>query len=93
MEKELMLLSLNGATELKSGEYVVAANFGEIINNTPEIANRMDVAPGTNASGPKQIGASTIVIYLKPEHAYPLSVGSKWKLRIDKSGDINLSKD
>jgi hypothetical protein len=92
-EKGLKLLSLNGITELKTGEYVVAANFGEIVDNTPEIAARMDASPSLNPSGPKQIGSATVVIYLKIEHAFPFTVGGKWKLKVFKNGDINLTKE
>jgi hypothetical protein len=92
VEKEMQLLSLNGITELKSGEYIVAANFGEMIDNTPEIASRFPVNGETNPLGPKQIAATTLVIYLKLEHAFPFTVGSKWKLKIEESGRILIDK-
>lgn len=92
-EKDLKLLSLNGTTELKSGDYIVAANFGEVVDNTPEIAARLDGTSTGNPSGPKQVGSATVVIYLKLEHAYPFTVGEKWKLKIFKNGNVTLSKD
>lgn len=92
-EKKLRLLSLNGITELKSGEYAVAVNFGEIVDNTPEIAARLDASSSPNPSGPKQIGSATVIIYLKLEHAYPFTVGGNWKLKIFEDGSVNLTKD
>ena len=93
MEKKLVLLSLNGSTELKSGDYIVAANFGEVIDNTPEIASRMEISPGSNPSGPRQIGTPMIIIFLKLEYASPFTVGTTWKLSIDKAGSVSLTKD
>ena len=92
-EKKLRLLSMNGVTELKSGEYAVAANFGEIVDNTPEIAARLETSDSPNPSGSRQIGSATVVIYLKLEHAYPFTVGGNWKLKIFKDGSVNLTKD
>ena len=92
-EKELKLLSLNGMTELKTGEYVVAANFGEIVDNTPEIAARFDASSSPNPSGPRQIGSATVVIYIKVEHAFPFTVGGKWKLKIFRDGNVSLTKE
>lgn len=92
-EKELKLLSLNGMTELKTGEYVVAANFGEIVDNTPEIAARLDASSSPNPSGPRQIGSATVVIYIKVEHAFPFTVGGKWKLKIFRDGNVSLTKE
>ena len=92
-EKELKLLSLNGMTELKTGEYIVAANFGEIVDNTPEIAARLDASSSPNPSGPRQIGSATVVIYIKVEHAFPFTVGGKWKLKIFRDGNVSLTKE
>ena len=92
-EKKLKLLSLNGVTELKSGEYAVAVNFGEIVDNTPEIAARLETSISPNPSASKQIGIPTVVIYLKLEYTYPFTVGGNWKLKIFKDGSVNLTKD
>ena len=92
-EKDLKLLSLNGMTDLKTGEYVIAANFGEIVENTPEIAARLDASSSPNPSGPKQIGSAIVIVYLKVEHVFPFTVGGKWKLKVLDNGDINLTKD
>lgn len=90
LEKPLKVISLNGATDTKTGEYVVQINFGEIVENNEEISSRLNFGPEINRSGPRQIGVSTLTIFLKPEHASPFRVNSNWNLVVSDNGTINI---
>ena len=90
VNKELTLLAISGATELETGDYVVRLDFGELLDNTTEIANRLQVRPDVNPLSMKKVAANTLILFLKLEHAKPFSVGSKWKLSIDEIGRITL---
>jgi hypothetical protein len=90
VEKDLQLLSINGVTELETGEFALALNFGKIIENSPEIASRLENQGNINPLGPKQVATSTMIIYVKSNHAKPFSVGSDWKLSISAEGRITL---
>lgn len=90
VEKELQLLSINGTTELATGDYIVRLDFGELIENTPDTANRLQASAGSNPIGMKKVPTNTVFIFLTLEHASSFKVGTKWKLMIGQDSKITL---
>ncbi len=40
-QRELTLLSVTPAYDIRTGEHIVELNFGEVIQNPPEVASRI----------------------------------------------------
>lgn len=90
-EKQLTLLQIAGLTDIKTGEYVLRLDFGELIQNNPDITSRL--SPDSNPSGQKEVEAATAVFFLKPEHVGPFRVGLKYKLSVAEDGKIELTPE
>lgn len=87
-EKDLQLLSIEGVPELKTGDYCLKLDFGELLENNAEITSRL--SPEYASAGQKQLPTSTVILYLKMENVKPFRVGTNWKLTVAEDENINL---
>jgi hypothetical protein len=90
VDKVLTVINVATITELATGDLINQVNFGNYIENTPEVLNRFPAPVRENFTG-KQIGVSELILFIKTEEVM-YKVGSKWHLKIDKEGIMNLEE-
>ena len=89
VDKILVVIGVGVVTELATGDFINQVTFGYYAQNTPEILKRIPTPVRENFSG-KQIGIAELTLFIKADEVM-YKVGSKWHLRINKNGTLNLA--
>lgn len=87
MQNDLEILAVTRMVDLVSEEPVAQIVLGEANKMTPQIRSRI-VDEEQNARG--EVYSKTIVLTLPLAVASKYRVGSKWRIRIDDKGAIEL---
>lgn len=90
VDKILTVINVAAVTELATGDLINQVSLGNYIENTKEVLNRVPAFMKENFTG-KQIGITELILFIKTEEVM-YKVGSKWHLKIDKEGTLNLSE-
>jgi hypothetical protein len=89
-ERELVVVGINSIVELTTGDLLLQVSFGEYIDATEQVVSRLP-APAREAGVGKKIGINWVTIIIKGE-AIPYQMGSKWKLTVEESGEVKVTK-
>lgn len=81
-ESEVEVISINRATEIRSGNLVYQVSFGSV--GTP--------IEGLAPPSVKQVVSNKIILFLETGGVSPYLAGSKWKLSIKDDGELSLTK-
>ena len=91
VEIEIQILNVQRVTDIATGDIVVQITLGTPIPMNDEIQARLPA--DRDVSLPSESYTNLIQIMLPFEEAGKYIVGSKWKLTIEKSGKISITKE
>ncbi len=86
-ERDVTAISVAPITELASGNSIYQVIFGNYIEATPEIIDRLP--PQAKQGLAKQIPITELTFFIKGAEI-PYRIGSKWKLSIKEDGTLSL---
>ncbi len=70
---------------------MIAVSFGEIVENTPEIASRIS-DDNQAVLNSKEAALTRMMIYLDIEEAKKYQAGTFWNLTLDSEGSITIKR-
>ncbi|QGA68917.1 hypothetical protein [Sulfolobus sp. E11-6] len=82
---KVRLTSAMPTYDVKTGNYMVQLNFGEVIKNEPQIAARLP-SSGVDSSSLSEVAVNKLILIVNLEEAKYFRVGSTWELEIKESG-------
>jgi hypothetical protein len=88
VEKDLVVYQVFPITEVATGNIIYQVLFGEYVDVTPDILDRMDMMPGQPI--PRRVPVMWLALNMKDD-TVPYRVGSKWRATMDEQGNINLA--
>jgi len=86
-DRDLTAISVAPVTGLASGDSIYQVIFGNYVEATPEIIDRLP--PQLKQGLSKQIPITELTLFMKAAEI-PYRIGSKWKLTIRDDGTLNL---
>ena len=87
--KRLIVTNINVITELATGDLIYQVMLGNYIKTTPEIISRIAPQAREPFAASKSIAVNEMALFIKTDEV-PYKVGSKWNLKIQKNGRLNL---
>ncbi len=88
LEKDLVVYAITPVTEVMSGDTLYQITLGEYVRATPEVVNRIGVAP---PGGAKEVPATWMLFNVKRNGELPYKVGSKWRMTVSEDGSVSLA--
>lgn len=85
------VLNLARNFDVESGQPSVVVSFGNAIESTPEVRERVTAA-GQIAQPDKTI-MNRIILFIPDVNETPYTIGSKWTLKIDDNGSVSIRKE
>ena len=88
LDVEVLTVSRN--SDIESGKPSSTIIFGNFVESTPEVRER--VAAVGQSPNPDKTIVNRLILFLPDVENPSYLLGSKWVLKMDKDGEINLTK-